>query len=388
MSWHAVDALDRAVDATRRFLFPFEAVRWATLAFLALVMASGGVGVSGAGVPGTGSSLFGAAAGAVGAVGAVGAAGAAGGIGAWGEFVPTDSEPVPVVVERGVSTGAERLAGLDAALLAGLAGIALLVALALVACSFAFRLVFYDALATDEVALRRPFRDRFRQALGLFAFSTVLVVATGMPALALVVAVDPTAFRAVGISVGGLPGSSTVQTAALGGLAVFAAGAALIGAVASRLTFEFVAPAMVARDVGVLAGWRAVWRSFRGSVGEVVAYLAVHAVVAAGAGIVQAVAVAFVGGVVAAVGLVALVVAAVPLGGAEALIGTAAGTVVLVTVLVCAAVAVVVVTLPVRLVARTYLTAYEVSTLAGIESDLAPLSPTLVASDDSKSVDE
>jgi len=33
MSWHAVDAVDDAVEATRRFLFPFSLVRWTKLAF-------------------------------------------------------------------------------------------------------------------------------------------------------------------------------------------------------------------------------------------------------------------------------------------------------------------------------------------------------------------
>ncbi|WP_096396053.1 hypothetical protein [Halorubrum trapanicum] len=373
MTWHAVDALDRAVDTTRRFLFPFEAVRWAKLAFLALVMAGGGAGVSGVGVPGAASSSFGASSGRA---------------GAWSEFAATESESVPAEVERAVSTAAELLAGLDAVLLVGIAVGAVLVAVALLACSIAFRLVFYDALATTEVALWRPFRDRFRQALGLLAFSAVLAVATGVPVLALVVAVDPAALRAVGVSFGGLTGSSTIVTAALGALAVVALGTALIGTVASRLTFEFVAPAMVARDVGVLDGWRAVWASFRGSWGQVVAYFVVHAVVAAGVGIVQAIAVAFVGGVVAVTGLVALLLAAVPLGGVEALIGTTAGVIVLATVLGCAVVAVVVLTLPVTLLVGTYLTAYEVSTLAGIDPDLAPLSPALVAPEESASVSE
>ncbi|ELZ42377.1 hypothetical protein C463_10910 [Halorubrum californiense DSM 19288] len=363
MTWHAVDALDRAVDATRRFLFPFEAVRWAKIAFLALVMAGGGAGVSG-----SGSSSFGAS---------------AAGVGARNEFVPAESESVPAGVERVVGAGVERLTGLDAALLAGIAVGAALVAVGLAACSIAFRLVFYDALATTEVALWRPFRDRLRQALELLAFSVVLAAAAGVPALALALVLDPAASVAVGdgVSFGGLSGSSTIQTAAIGALAVVAAGSILLGAVGSRLTFEFVAPAMVTRDAGVIAGWRAVWESLRGSGTDVVAYFAVHAVVAAGVGIVQGVAVALAAGVVAAVGLVALVLAAIPLGGVGALIGTTGGAIVLATVLVCGVVAVVVVTLPIRLVARTYLTAYEVSTLAGIDSDLAPLASTLVASD-------
>ncbi|QWC20611.1 hypothetical protein [Halorubrum sp. 2020YC2] len=367
MSWHAVDALDRAVDATRRFLFPFEAVRWAKLAFLALVMAGGSSGVSG-----TGSSSLGAP---------------AGGIGVWSEFVPAESESVPAGVDRAVGAGAERLAGVDAALLAGvdaalLAGVAvgaLLVAVALVACSIAFQLAFYDALATTEVRIWRPFRDRFRQALGLLGFATALAVATGTPAVAFAAAIDPALVRVLGVSPGGFAGLSTAATVALG---VFSVVTGLVGVLVGRLTFEFVAPAMVARDVGVLAGWRRVWTSVRGSWMDVVAYLAVHAVVAVGVGFAQAVAVAFASGVVAVVVLVALVLAAVPLGGLGALTGTTAGAVVLGVVLVSAVAAVAVLAVPVRLVARTYLTAYEVSTLAGIDPDSAPLAAALSSNGD------
>ena len=49
MSWHAVDAVDDAVEATRRFLFPFSLVRWAKLAFLVLLM--GGSANAGVSIP-------------------------------------------------------------------------------------------------------------------------------------------------------------------------------------------------------------------------------------------------------------------------------------------------------------------------------------------------
>ncbi|MFY4815620.1 DUF7544 domain-containing protein [Haloarcula sp. AONF1] len=368
MSWHAVEAADRAVRATRRFLFPFEAVRWAKLAFLAPVMAGGG-----AGTPGTATSSLGVP---------------AGGVGAGNGIAPIEPGSVPPGAERVVRTGVERVAELDPALLAGLALGAVFVVAVLSACSIAFRLVFYEALSTTEAALWGPFRDRFRQGLGLFGFAAVTAVVAGLPAVALAATLDPDLLRVVGVSVGRFPGWSPVAPPLLGALGVLAGATALAGTAVSRLTFEFVAPAMVARDVGVVAGWREVWASFRGSWAEVVVYVAVHAVLAVGVGIVQAVAAAVVGGVVAVTGLVALLLAAVPLGGFGALIGTTAGAIVLATVLVCAVVAVVVLTLPVTLVARTYLTAFEVSTLAGIDSDLAPLAPALVASDESGPVAE
>ena len=368
MSWHAVDAVDRAVDATRRFLFPFEAVRWAKLAFLALVMAGGGAGASGTATWSLGSP--------------------AGGVGAGNGIDPTEAGSVPSGAERVVRTGVERVADLDAALLAGIAVGVLLVGAALFVCSVAFRLVFYDALSTTEVALWRPFRERFRQALGLFGFAAVTALAAGLPAVGLAAALDPDLLRAVGVSVGGLADRSPAATPVFGVLGVIGAGVAIIGTVVSRLTFEFVAPAMVRRDVGVVAGWREVWASFRGSWAEVAVYFAVHLVLAVGVGAVQAAAVAFVGGVVAVGALVALLLAAVSLGGVAALIGTTAGVIALVVVVVCSVVAVAILTLPVTVVVRTYLIAYEVSTLAGIDPELAPLAPTLGASDEPESSGE
>lgn len=359
MSWHALDAVDRAVDATRRFLFPLEAVRWGKLAFLVLVMAGGGVGASHVGSSSVGVS--------------------AAGFAAWAGITATDVEPGSREIGHvvGSVTG---VAGFDGALLVAAAVGALVAALALVACSFAFRLAFYDALATTEVALWRPFRVRFRQALGVLAVVMCIAVTVAIPTVAFALAaVDTAVSDTAGIQIGGHSGVPGVATAALG---IIAVGVALVGILGSRLTVEFVAPAMIARDVGVLAGWRAVLASLRGSLGYVAVYLGVHAAVATGAGLIQAVAVAFVGGVVAVVGLVALVLAAVPLGGVAALTGTTAGSVVLATVLLCAVAAVVALTLPVRIVVRTYLTAYEVSTLAGIEPELAPLAPTLVPIDE------
>jgi hypothetical protein len=384
MGWYAVEAVDRAVRVTRLFLFPFETVRWVKLAFLALVMVGGG-----AGAPGVTTSPLGVS---------------AGGVGVWNEAGPTEFASTPSggerlanpgvdsVVNAGVDSvvnlGVERLAEVDAALLTGIAAGILLLGAALFACTIAFRLVFYEALATTEVALWRPFRDRFRQALGLLGFAAAVAVAAALPAVAFAVALSPGVLRVLGVSVAGLSGGSPTVTPLLGTLGVFAGAVALVGTAVSRLTFEFVAPAMVARDVGVIAGWRAVWASFRGSWADVVAYVAVHVVLAAGVGVVQAVAAAFVAGVVAVAALVALLLAAVPLGGVGALIGTTAGAVVLATVLVCAVATVVLLTVPVTLVVRTYLIAFEVSTLAGIDPDLAPLAPTLVVSDEPESAGE
>lgn len=388
MDWHAVDALDGAVDATRRFLFPFEAVRWARLAFLALVMAGGGIGASHVGTSSFGASTIGLGALTV-------------DLGTWAESASPPARVAPPGIESvseafggAAASGLDRVAGLNEAPLVALAAVTLPVALALVAGSFAFRLAFYDAFAATEVALWRPLRARFRQASGLLALLAGIAVVVATPIVALVAVVGPAPLPAVGptsssvvgsvslpvagsaslpgvgVPAGGTPELSGGVTAALGVVGVTVT---LVGVVASRLTFEFVAPAMVARDVGVIAGWRTVWASLRGSWGDVAAYLVVHALVAAGARIVLTLAVGFAAVVAAALGLVAILVAAIPLGGVEAVFGTTAGLLALATVLLASVVSVVAATLPVRVVTRTYLTAYEVSTLAGIDPELSPL---------------
>lgn len=359
MGWHAVDALDRAVDATRQLLLPFEVVRWAKLAFLAFVMAGGSTGIP----PALGSS-FGAP--GFGATGSGSSEFDSSDFGVPGNQFATGAERESVM--RSIDALVGRLLGLDdAVLVALLVGVAVVWVL-LAACSVAFRLVFYDALVTTGVAIRRPFRARFRQALGLFAFATVVAVATATPAVAVAAAASPDALRALGLSIGDFSGLSPVATALGASVGV---GVALVGAAVVRFAFEFAAPAMVARDLGILAAWRRVWTAFRGSRVELVPYVAVHAAVAAGAGIVQLTAVVFAGLIVTAFALVALVVVAVPLGGLGALMGTTAGAIALAVALACATAGIVALTLPVRLVARTYLIAYEISVLAGIDPALA-----------------
>src|SRR6056297_3469987 len=188
MDWHAVDALDRAVDATRRFLFPFEAVRWAKLALLALAMAGGGIGGSRAGMP-----LFDASTVGFGAL-TTGFGASTIGLGAWAEAVSPSAESVPSSVGflpeafgGAGASGLDRLVGLSEPLLVALAVVTLLVALALVACSCAVRLAFYDALATGEVALWRSLRARFRQSSELLAVLTGIGVVVVTPAVAFVV---------------------------------------------------------------------------------------------------------------------------------------------------------------------------------------------------------
>ncbi|WP_128906457.1 DUF7544 domain-containing protein [Halorubrum amylolyticum] len=360
MGWHSVEAVDDAVEVTRRFLFPVSLVRWAKLALLVLLM--GGGANTGVSVPVAPDARIGGVSGFSGARGA-----------------GTETEPGVPVLDAVVSD-----------LLAGTPGDRLIVAVAVVAvvavvgvvvlsvASLSLRLVFYDALRTNEVRLWRPFLGRLRQAAGLFAASAALwSLAAGPIALAVLVAV------AAETPIGWEPGDSFA--AAVGSLSIGPAVAAgllggavvLFATLALRLTYEFVIPAMVVGGTGVIAGWRRVWRAVSGAWMEIVVYLAVHFFVGVGAAIVEGVALVIAGSAVAGVAGVALLLAAVPLGGLGALVGTTAGIAVVAVVAVVAAVTLVALTLPVSVVTRSYLIAYEVATIGGIESDLRLLHPDI-----------
>lgn len=353
MSWHAVDAVDDAVDATRRFLFPFSLVRWTKLGFLVLLMGGGGASANGS-------------------VSALSDA----------DAIPpelTGSAPTEVGlgsagVDPGSVTPSELVGTIDPVVLAvvALGGVLLVAAFSVV--SLSLRLVFYDALRTNEVRIRQPFLSRLRQSLGLFLFTAVLSAATAAP-LALAVLVASAANAPVGVgpidSVAGSIGSLATGPVIVLGLA----GAAFvaIAALALRFTYEFVVPTMVVEETGVLGGWRRFWRTLRTGWTEFVVYLVVHVIVSLGLSVVEGIAAVLAFALVGTVAGLVLLTVAVALGGLGALVGTTAGTAALAAVVIVAVAVLIALVLPVRVITRSYRIAYEVSTLGGIDRELALL---------------
>ncbi|MFW5905398.1 MAG: DUF7544 domain-containing protein [archaeon] len=367
MSWHAVEAVDDAVEITRRFLFPFSLVRWTKLALLVLLM-GGGMGAN----PSVSTSIPSASNGD--------------GRDQW------VSQPDSGLVSVGPFDGA---ISLDALLLAA-AGIGIALVVVLSVCSLSLRLVFYDALRTDDVRLWRPFLARLRQAVGLFALSVLLGVAATVPfALAVLVAVSgtgPIGWRPANSLVEVIAGLSTGPTVALG---LLGGSIALIAVLALRFTYEFVVPTMVAKDTDVFAGWGRFSGVARRNWTEVIVYLVVHFFIGVGISIVEGIAFVLVGATVAVFAGLLLLFAAIPLGGLTALGGTTVGTAVIVIVVLAAILVLTVFLLPVRIVTRTYRIAYEVSTLRGIDSgmalfhpDIDPNSHSPVIPDSERSADE
>ena len=360
MSWHAVDAVDDAVDATRRFLFPFSLVRWTKLALLALFIGGGGVSAN-ASVPAVSDST----ATTPSAVWS-GPAGAETGGGGLGFGVP-DRIAAAVTPEL---------------LAVGTAGLVLLFVGISVA-SLSLRLVFYDALRNDEVRIVSPFLARLRQSLGLFVCTAVLSVAATAPvALALVVAVvsdAPTGVPAVDSAVGAITALPTGALVALGLVAGVTAAAA---ALALRFTYEFVVPTMVVTDSGVVGGWRRFLPTLRVEWAEFLVYLAVHFVVSVGLSVVAGVAALLGLALVATVGALVLLLVAALLGGLGALVGTTVGTAAIAFVATAGVLALVALVLPVQVVTLSYRFIYEVSTLESVDPELALLHPDLHAGAD------
>jgi hypothetical protein len=369
MSWHAVDAVDDAVDATRRFLFPFGLVRWTKLGFLVLLMSGVGGGVS-ASANASVSTLSDTGVISPGDTGVI----SPGGIGS----LPTGAELSSAGIDPGPVTLGELIGDLDPGVLAVAAvGVVTLIA-AFSVVSLSLRLVFYDALRTNEVRVRRPFLSRLRQSLGLFLFTTVLSAATLLP-LALVVLVGSAANATDGIGpidsvVGSVGSLATGPTLVLGFV-----GAVLVGstALALRFTYEFVVPTMIVEETGVLGGWRRLWTTLRTRPTDFAVYLVVHAVVSLGLSVAEGIAAVLAVALVATVAGLVLLVAAVALGGLGALIGTTAGAAALAVVAIVGVMVLTALVLPVRIVTRSYRIAYEVSTLGGIDRDLTLLHPDL-----------
>ncbi len=339
MSWHAIAAVDDAVEATRRFLFPVSLIRWTVLALLVFLMSSVNTNVSLPIVPDADFTLF----------------------------------PEGVVPSSAVS-------GLDTGILVSVvlvfAGLGVLVSVA----TLTFRLVFYDALRTNQIRVWAPFVAHFRQAFGLFVFSFVIGLVLIAPLVIAITALTTVGWGpadAVGEVVTGLSGWIVGVLLFLGGLFT------LLMVLGIRFTYEFVVPVMVHRDDGVIAAWSRFWPTLRESWTEFLLYLVVHFFLGVGISVAEGIVFLFVGGLVLVLGAVALLIVAALLGGFSAVTGTTVGVAAIVFVVAIGLIALLLVFLPVRLVTRTYLITYELSVLGRVDPDLAMLDPSIDPSVDS-----
>ena len=256
MSWHAIEAVDDALTATRRFLFPFEFRTWLRLAVIAFFL-------GGAGTP-TNVFNFGLD--------------GSGGMPSDVPFVPPD-----------VALPTEGILGLVLAI----AAIAALLGLAFAILGAIMQFVLVDAVVSREVHLRQFVSERVGKGVRLFGFQLVVGLVIAAVVAALVVPV---------ILAGGGPALWLMVLA----IPLFLA-LVLIAGLTILLTTDFVVPVMITRDIGVLDGWRAFWPTLRENLAQVGVYVVLRWVLALGV----AIAVGFVTGLI---GVAFLAIVGIPVG--------------------------------------------------------------------------
>lgn len=225
MALHATESVGDAFEATRALLLPFDAPTWLRLTLVSLFV--GGVG---------------------------------------GFATPfQDGGPVPAAVEIPPIGGV----GDPGPVLVALGLLVLLVAAALVFVGSVMEFVLVEALATEAVEVRAPFREHFRQGLGLFAFRVALLVAglfvVVLPILAIV---------------HGLLAPAVGFALSLVLVVPFVLVAVMVLGVVHGFTTVFVVPVMIMADCGVVAGWRRFLPGLRERAEEYLVYLVLSVILA------------------------------------------------------------------------------------------------------------
>lgn len=205
MSLHAVDNVGDAFDAAREFLLPFDRGRWLRLTVISLFV--GGVGgFSGFQGGGPGGSPDGTG------------------------FTGYEFDPLPGLGEIPLVVFV-------------VVGVVILVGAVLVLVSSVMEFVLIDALVTESVAIRGPFREQFGRGLRLFGFRVALAVAAF-----LMIALPILAF--LGLVSLGIPPIGLILLVPL-----ILLGFVVLGVV-HGFTTAFVVPVMLDADTGVIGGWR------------------------------------------------------------------------------------------------------------------------------------
>ena len=320
MAYYAVSCLGDALDATREFLFPFDASRWARLVVVVFFLGVTSSGGSGQGVSGQ--------------IPANGV-GWPGGFPAEAQFADLLDAVWPLLVVLGL-------------------------ALAVLGIGFLFvgsvmEFVLVDAVATETVAVRAAFRRYLRQGAALFVFRLVLG--------ALVAAV-----LGVGFLLVVLPALSGSDAAVAAGLLVFVPLALFVGLLAllvHGLTVEFVVPTMLSEDSGLVAGWRRFWPTLRGNLGQFAVYALVRIGLTILFGIVVAIALGLVGLVLAIPFVLVGALVFVAAGGLSLASGVVLGVLVAIYLF-----ALLVATSVVQVPIQTYVRYYELLVLGDVDPDL------------------
>lgn len=250
MSYHAIEALGDALDATRDLLWPFELSRWWRVALVALFV-GGGASVNMPSMPGS-------------------------------------PRGAPNATPGGPGGGGLPAPAGDELLVIGLVVLAVvLFGLVLIVIGAVMEFLAYEMLHRDPFNIRQLFRRNLTNGFRLLLFRIGLAVAT---------------IFFVGLLVGLalLPVVVDVPILTVLGLLVvvpIVASIVLMAAMINGFTTSFVVPTMLAEDRTVLSAWRRVWKLMRTDPWEVAIFLVVGLGIAVGKGVVVGIA-TMVGGLI------------------------------------------------------------------------------------------
>lgn len=327
MSWHAIESVDDAIDATRSFLSPVEISAWLKLALISIFVGVGG----------------------------------GGGISTVTNVANLPASLPPEATDNGTAEQLPAALPVELWVIGVVAVLSVLVGLGLAILAETLRFVFYDALRTQTVRLREPARRRLGQAVRLFGFKLLVGLAFILP------------FAVIGAVLWTVGLDSISDTWLFAGFVV-GTGTIVVAFIAHTLiirgTDEFVVPLMVVSDCGVREGWRQFWPVVRNQPTQFVVYIMIHFLLLLAIGIGQTIISALVFGIVGTVGaLVGLAVVFGVFGGLNAALASTAGIVALGVVVLVTLLVAFVVYLPVNILVLTYVISYEVSVLESADDD-------------------
>lgn len=267
MALYAVDSIDDAIDATKRFLLPFDWSQWLRLAVVVLFIGGGGGSglnaitnipqfASEFGDSGTGSGGF--------------------------ELTATlgTLDPGMLVQTGPPAPDSLPMAGLSLAVILVFVAVFLLVVLALAVISSTMEFVFVESLASEEIHVRRYFKRNFGNGVRLFLFRLLYGIVS---VLLLVIVGAGLAFLVMG------PPSQWSVEGALGALLLLVPLLLVYAIVDGNIrgfTTVFVVPIMIHEDRGVLSSWARLWGSIKAEWKQYLAYAFFGFVLALGVGLI------------------------------------------------------------------------------------------------------
>jgi len=232
--WWAFKPVTTAFEKTRKLLLePFDAWTWLKLIIITFFVGTGGTGSSR--ISSNFNDLVNYRAG------------------------PADTQ----AIEQGINSVLSN----TALILIILALIALAIALVLLFAYLrnVFSFVFIRALASGDARIIKPMMDNLGRGFRLFLFTLLVGLVTFAVVVALIVAMILCIFLALGIGVSGISGLIVLMLAipVVVILLLIMIAISTVSAIFVGFTYDFVAPMVYFKNMGILESWKWLWASIK-----------------------------------------------------------------------------------------------------------------------------